>query len=83
MRERRGERLTGSGVPDARGVVPTGSDDAGAVGAERGAPHDALMLERWGDWLAGSGIPERAVLSSLEVTTRVPSGLNTALHTAP
>ena len=49
-------------------------------GAERGAPHFVLMLQRRGERLAAGGVPHAAVFSALAVTTRVPSGLNAALH---
>jgi hypothetical protein len=40
-----GEELAASGVPDACGLVQARSDDAGTVGAERGAHHRCPMLD--------------------------------------
>lgn len=60
-------------------------DLVGAVGAiggaERGAKHPFLMLERGCEGLPVAASQTRAVLSSLAVTTREPSGLNSALST--
>src|SRR5213078_4306481 len=70
--------LAGSRVPDDRGTIRAGGDDAGSVGTERSAIHCVLMLE-WGrEGLPGSDVPDTAVWSKLAVTTRDPSGLNTA-----
>jgi hypothetical protein len=76
MRERRGSRLAGAGVPDARDLVPAGGADAGAVGLNA-----ALTTLRGSGGERGLSVPmsqTRAVLSELAVTTRVPSGLNAA-----
>jgi hypothetical protein len=43
MLERRSNRLPVGHIPNARCLVITGSDDALAVGAERGMTHKAAM----------------------------------------
>ncbi len=78
------EFLAGLGIPDFGGVVGTGGDDAVAIGTEGGGP-DRIRCGR-----RGRGVPAPvwasqtlAVLSSLAVTMRSPSGLKAADKTDP
>jgi hypothetical protein len=52
------ERLAGSRIPDARGVIPGSSDDSGAIWAEVGRADRTLVSERLTDGLAESRIPD-------------------------
>ena len=57
--ERLADRLAGRGVPDARGPVRRGGDDALAVGAEGGAINWTFMpFERLADRLPCRGVPD-------------------------
>src|SRR5690349_12113734 len=47
-----------SSIPDPRGVIIAGGDDAGPVGAERRAVYRAAMLERGQQGLARGCVPD-------------------------
>ena len=68
----------GRGVPDARGLVIGGGDDALAVGAEGGGTNRFLMSLRVAISRPVAASQMRAVWSSDAVTTRLPSGLKAA-----
>ena len=77
---RASELLAGRGVPHLRRLVPAAGDEAFAVGAERHAVHRAgVPLEGRGAPGPCSASHTFAVLSSLPVTMRLPSGLNATL----
>ena len=78
MRQRLAYWLARFGVPDARGLVLRGGDDAFAFGVEGDVANYILMLQRLADWLARLASQMRAVLSHDAVTTRSPFGSKTA-----
>ena len=84
VEERRRERLSGRRIPDPGNTIDSRRRDPAAVGAEARiadgdrVPHRARCRR---DRPAGLGIPDPAVPSWLAVTTRRPSGLNSAWKT--
>ena len=71
--------LPGRGrVPDARGLVIGGGDDAPPIGRKRGAQTPSSWPERTASGLAVAASQMRAVWSSEAVTMRRPSGDNAA-----
>ena len=76
-----GERPARSRVPDARGPVMGGGDDAPAIGRERGTQDALVVAGEDGELLAVAASQMRAVWSSEAVTMRRPSGENAAEKT--
>jgi len=56
--ERLADRLAGGDVPDLRGLVGAGGDDARAVRAEGGGGDAVAMLEGISEGLAGARVPD-------------------------
>ena len=90
MARKYGELSARGRVPDARGLVVRGSDDAPPVGRERGAAHVSALVvcgrpspwpERTASCAPLAASQMRAVRSLEAVTMRRPSGENATLRT--
>ena len=75
-----GDLCSRLGVPQTRRLVRGRGHHAPAIGAERRAPHPPLWPFKTAISVPVSASHRRAVLSDDAVTTRLPSGLNAALH---
>ena len=73
----------GGGVPEPRRVVMAAGEYGLAVGAERHGPNRALVLHGGPMGLPVAASQSRAVLSSLPVSTALPSGLNATARPCP
>ena len=84
MPEQDVDGAAGAGVPEPRRAVGAGGEDAPAVRAECGAQNPASVASQQCG-VCGRCVASHtaAVPSSLDVTTRVPSGLNAAPVTGP